>query len=613
MKKVLMVQSPQWCPTTPHLAIPLLSAQLKAAGFETDIIDLNIKFYNEILTEKNLQKAYCAAKEDLERLEIVHQNTDFDEIKKIGNYTQKTSALKYLTLKKFFKQYEKEIPSLISAAEHAVRVMKDPALFYDPESLHAAKHTIHLALRLASMPYAPNEIDLHNYFLNPAVNLDWENIEKQVDDKSVNMFYDFLKSYVNRFAEASYDIICVSLTDVSQLVAVFTLMKLLKAHTNATVVLGGNYATQISQNIIQYPQIFGQYFDYLSIGNGETALPILCKALDHQCEIETVPNLIYYSEKYNKIMDTGFSCAPFRMDALAFPDYTGYDFDDYFTPEILFPIELSKGCYWGKCTFCDYAYGQQEYSPKAIERIIRELKYFAERFGATKFVFVDECIPPAFYNALADAIIEAGLKIHYYSFARLEKGYTKEVLQNLYKSGARLLLWGYEAQSERVMKLMNKGIDIKNRLQILRDSRGAGIWNNGLFIFGYPTETMEEMQMTMDFVNAHRWEIPSCSFTDFKLKKHSILSEEVGKNGVYSLESNGDFFSIYKDKIEGMEPMERREFRRKFQFDYLEKNAHSLWAVISADFEHLLLYLAKYGCDYVSAYRSEKRIAPEFR
>ena len=613
MKKILMVQPPQWYPITPHSAVPLLRAQLNAAGFQTEIIDLNVKFFNRILTSKTLREADIAARRDLRELETLHRNTDFESVKSSGTYAQKASALKYLSLKAFYEQHGAEVPALIENMDYSVRVMKEAALFYDPEALPAAKHNIRLALRLASMPYAPNEIDLDNYFVNPLLNLDWQNIKEQVADRSVNMFYDYMLEYAAKFAKASYDIICITLTDLSQLVSVFTLGHLLKARTKAKIVLGGNYATQISRDIMGFKDIFEEYIDYISIGNGEIALPMLCKAIVAGSALEEVPNLIYYSEKAGKVISTGFSCAPFKMDSLAFPDFSGYDFKDYFTPEPIFPVELSKGCYWGKCSFCDYAYGQQQYSPKAIPRIIAELRYYMETYGASKFIFVDECIPPAFYNRLASAILEEGLHIHYYSFARLENGFTKEVLQNLYNSGARLFLWGYECESLRVMKLMNKGIDAENRLKILKDARDVGIWNNGLFIFGYPTETLEEIQQTMDVITNHRDVISSCTFSNFALKKHSKLVEEIGKNGVFEYAPNGEFYTVYKDKIEGVEQMERRALRRNFQFDFLDKNAHALWSVVFSDFDHLLLYLSKYGCDFVSGYRSENRVAPEFR
>ncbi len=613
MTKILLIQPPQWYPITPHLAVPLLAGQLKAAGFRTDIADLNVRFYNRILTPAHLAAADTAARKDLARLTEVYQNADLDAIRETGDYEEKTRALKYLTLQKFYAEHGAEIPALIGEIETAVRTMREPDLFYDPEKLPAAKHQLRLALRLASMPYAPNELDLDNYFANPLLNLDWANVKKQTADRSVNMFYDYLSQEVRSIAEKDYGIVCISLTDLSQLIPVFTLASFLKVHTGAKVVVGGNYATQISEDIARFDEILRSYIDFISIGDGEAALVALCRALDGQLPLSDVPNLMYWSEDGQRIVNTGFSCAHFDMNALAYPDFTGYDLTQYFTPEIIFPVQLSKGCYWGKCTFCDYAYGQQGYAPKRIPRIIDELRYFVETYHASKFIFVDEAIPPAFYNKLALAILEAGLKINYYSFARLEDGYTPEVLKNLYDSGARLFLWGYECESLRIMKMMNKGINAERRLEILTHARNAGIWNDGLFIFGYPTETMEEIEATQRVIREHRREIPSVTLSNFALKKHAQLLEEIGGNGVYDFAPNGDFYTVYRDRIDGVAMADRRAVRRNFQFDFLDENAHALWSVVFSDFDHLLLYLSKYGCDFVSGYRSEHRVSPEFR
>ena len=107
--------------------------------------------------------------------------------------------------------------------------------------------------------------------------------------------------------------------------------------------------------------------------------------------------------------------------------------------------------------------------------------------------------------------------------------------------------------------------------------------------------------------------IPSVTLSNFALKKHALLLEQVGENGVEDYAPNGDFYTVYRDRINGVAQAERRAFRRNFQFDFLDENAHSLWSVVFSDFDHLLLYLSRYGCDYVSGYRSENRVSPEFR
>ncbi len=612
MSKVLIIQPPQWYPVSPYLAVPLLAGQLKKGGCDVRAYDLNVNFYNHILTKEHATFCDKKSRELLLSLEADYKSADIEAIKNNGTYAEKTRCLKYLTIKKFYEEYGDEIPELINSVEDAVRITRDKKDFYIPEKLTYAKHIIKLALRLISMPYAPNEIDFDNYFSNPIVNLDWENIKLQVEDPSVNMFCDYFEEFVESVKDKEYNIIAISMTDLSQLVSIFTLTKMLKKNTDAKIVLGGNYATQIYDRMMDNIDIFTDYIDYLLIGDGESAIVSLCNYLDGKCDFSEVSNVVRLNES-NEVESTGLSCAKIDMDELAYPDYSDYDMSLYFTPDPTYPIQLSKGCYWGKCSFCDYPYGQQGYCPKHIDRIIEEIKYHIDTYGASKFMFADEAIPPKFYNQLALAIIESDIKINFYSFARLETGYTPEVLKNLYDAGARLFLWGYECYSERVMALMNKGIDVTKREEILTNARDAGIWNNGLFMFGYPTETLEETKQTMDFIRNNRRIVPSCTLSNFALKKNSKLVENIGENGVDGFSTSGEFYTVYKDVIDGISQLDRRELRRNFQFSFLEENAHSLWSVVFSDFDHLLLYLSEYGCDYVSSYRSDKKICPEFR
>ncbi len=611
MSDILLIQPPQWYPVSPYLAVPLLTGQLKKAGFNAKAFDLNVNFFNHILTGEYVRKADAEARRILSELEPDYINADISSIENNGTYEEKTRCLKYLTIKKFYSDYKDEIDCIIENTDNAVRTTRTPEDFFVPEKLTEAKHIIKLALRLVSMPFAPNEIDFDNYFANPLLNLDWQNIKNQCKDRTVNMFFDYFDGVTDGIAEKNYNAVCISMTDLSQLIPVFTLADMLRKKTGAKIILGGNYATQIYEDMMKYDEIFTEYFDFVVIGDGEVATVKLCEYLDGKRDIAEVPNIVY--AKNGKAFTTGFSCEKFRMDDLAYPDFSDYDMSLYFTPDPTYPIQLSKGCYWGKCNFCDYAYGQQGYSPKHMDRIIAEIRYYINSYGASKFIFVDEAIPPKFYNELAKRIIDENLKINFYSFARLETGYTPDVLGNLYDAGARLFLWGYECHSPRIMEKMNKGIDVDKRLDILSDARDAGIWNNGLFIFGYPTETLDEIRDTMAVIRDNRRIIPSCTLSNFALKKHSILRETVGENGIMGYSSNGEFYTVFKDVIDGISQQDRRSLRRDFQFEFLDENAHSLWAVVFSDFDHLLLYLSRYGCDYVSSYRSEKRICPEFR
>lgn len=609
--KVLLLYPPQWTPNSPYLALPLLAAQLRKKGFATEIKDLNIEFFNRILKKNNLRVCLDAGKRFCEEFGKTVAEKYPDAEQNFGKYSLKeqTRLLKYKMIAEFFAA-EKNPDAVVEDAEYAVSVLKSKERFYDPEELFAAKKTIQKALRIASMPYYPNEMIYDNYFGNPVMKLDWENIDVQCKDREVNMFLEFFEEKAAEIAEKEYDLICITMPDLSQLIPAFTLSRLLKIKTDIPVALGGNYVTQNKKQIAKHPEIFEEYCDFVMPGDGELSLCELIEFIGKQRKIENVSNLMY---KDGDSVICNESAPELDFREVAYADFDGIDFSAYFSPETVIPMQLSKGCYWGKCTFCDYYYGQQCFDIKKIDDVIEEIKYFTNKYNNKHFLFIDEAIPPKYYNELAKAIIKNKLEIYFYSFVRLETGFTKEVLENLHKAGFRMGLWGYESSSERIMEMMNKGIDVSERIRILRDSKEAGIWNNGLFIMGYPTETLEEIEQTISVIYKNRDIIHSCTPSNFSLKRNAILMNFIGKNGLLGFEENGEFYVVLKDEIEGVPQWERRKIRRKFHSDFIEANKHCLWPIIYSDMDHMLLYLSKYGLEYVSGYRSENDICLQFR
>lgn len=609
--KVLLLYPPQWTPNSPYLALPLLAAQLKRHGYDAIVRDINIEFYNSILTKENLAERLSEAK-------LIHQNlerkvlNEYPEAeKKFGTYTveEQTMLLKYKRINEVLNS-DIDLEKIVNSVECAVKTLKSKTDFYDAEKLFAAKKTIQEALKIASLPFAPSEIIYDNYFGNPLLKMDWINIDKQCKDESINMFHKFFSQQIDSIISIGSDLICISVPDLSQLIPAFTLARLIKQVSSVPVAIGGNYITQNKADFMNHPEVFDEYCDHIMVGDGERSIIEIAEFIEGKRTLEQVSNLMYLSGE-KVILNPSADELCFKE--VAYADFSDLDFSLYFSPEIVIPMQLSKGCYWGKCTFCDYYYGQQCYSAKSIPDVIAEMKHFITKYGIKHFFFIDEAVPPKYYNALSDAIIQNGMEVYFYSFVRLEKGFTKPVLANMYKAGFRIGLWGYEAWSERIMNMMNKGIDVSQRIRILRDSRESGIWNNVLFIMGYPTETIEEIEKTISVINENRDIVSSCTPSNFSLKKNAILMDYIGTNGLLGYETNGEFYTVLKDKIDGISQLERREIRRKFHADYIKANEHCLWPINYSDTDHILLYLSKYSCDYISGYRSENNICLQFR
>ncbi|MBE6775771.1 MAG: radical SAM protein [Ruminococcaceae bacterium] len=598
--KTLFIIPPQWYPMNAYLSAAQLVGQLQAKGFDAKTRDLNIEFFNDILKKENVISAVQKAEVFYKEFRCEFLSEGYCE-EKFSGYSRelKTKILRYIA-------YEEFLESGINATEvadklaDAIDVTKNKERFYDPEQLFEAKEVLKDALRIISLPYMPSKIMLENFIANPVYSYDYADTKLQVSNPDLNMFVEYFDKKIKAEDFNEYSIIGISIFDLSQIIPGLTLAKYLKERTGAHITLGGNYIYKIRGAIKNLPEFFDIFCDSVQLGDGEIAAVKLVELLKDDLPLEGAYSLMY-KDSDGTIRET--ETAPLLdMDALAPPCFDGYDFDLYFSADKVIPVQLSKSCYWAKCTFCDFYTGQQCFDIKSVKSAVDEIQYLVEKYGFEHFIFVDEAVPPKYYNQLATEIIKRGIKIYFYSFARMERGFTKEVLQNLYNAGARFFCWGYEAESERVMKLLNKGIDCSYRKELLENAKEVGLWNHCTFLLGYPGELPEETQATKDVI-CNRNLVDSCTPSNFALKKNAIMIEEVDKAGLNDIKDNGDFHISCNYMLNGKETRNIKKERMDFQLEFLKKTADSLWSIEFTDTDHILLYTSKYGAEWVRNYR----------
>lgn len=598
--KTLFIIPPQWYPMNPYLSAAQLIGQFKANGLEAKAKDLNIEFFNDILKKEKILKALKDAEEFFEAFKIEVEKNGYCE-ENFPSYSRElqTKLLRFVAYTNFLKSGidAKEVADKV---ENAVSVMKDAEKFYDPEQLFDAKDTLKDALKIISLPFMPSRIMLDNFIANPVYTYDYNDIKLQVDNPELNMFVDYFNQKVKVEEYSEYSVIGISIFDLSQVIPGLTLAKYLKDRTDAHITLGGNYIYKIRDALKKIPEFFDIFCDSVQLGDGEIAAVKLVQILRDGGSLEDAYSLIYKNDD-GEVRET--QTAPLlNMDTLAPPCFDGYDFGNYFSPDIVLPVQLSKSCYWAKCTFCDFYTGQQCFDIKSVNHAVDEIQHLVNKYGFRHFIFVDEAVPPKYYDKLATEIISRGLKIYFYSFARMEKAFTKDVLQNLYNAGARMFSWGYEAESERVMKLLNKGIDCSYRKTLLQHAMDVGLWNQCTFLLGYPGETPEETESTKKVI-WNRELIHSCTPSNFALKKNALLINETNEAGIKNIADNGDFHISCNYVVDGKATQNIKKDRMDFQIDFLKKTADSLWSLDFTDTDHILLYTSRYGAKWVREYK----------
>jgi radical SAM superfamily enzyme YgiQ (UPF0313 family) len=601
MAKALLLFPPQWSPQHPHFALRALAGHLRHHGIDVDIRDLNIEYYDHVLSPVYLQRVRDRLHLDLEYLGT---QSSFRLMLDPHSVDAHLDRVRLQAIKRFVDEHGEMLNHLPHLIMDAKETLKDPRRFYNPDMLIEALQVIDLALKAASTPYFPAQLNF-NYFEQPGLMMNTNNLIAQVQDRRTNMFIPFYEEVLPDLLATKADYVGISINCFSQLVPGLTLAHMLRkaAPEGLHVGIGGNFFTRVTDALSQRPEFFEAFAHSLCFGEGEDQLLELVQALDRGESLESVPSLLYLDG--GEVRKTRPRKA-LPMDQIGFQDLKGFPLDKYLTPELILTIRASKGCYWGKCSFCDSFYGVDD-DVKSLDRLVEEIRFLRDTYGVRHFQFIDEAMRPAYMRKLAQRFIDEELNITWFCNGRIEKAFTPDLFEVLYAAGLRMVLWGYETGSPRILELINKGVGYQQRFDILRYASDAGIFNFNYLFFGYPTETREEAQMTIDSICQNTDLIHAYGRSVFTLNKQSPLYLEAEKHGILEVIEDVEELSTtltYK-ATSGMDDTELRDALKSCTRQCLEAYEYGLWMYLR-NRENIHLYLSRFGSEGVKNYRMER-------
>jgi len=590
--KCCLLFPPQWSPLSPHCAPSSLASQLKHFGHDVSVMDLNVEFYCAVLTKEYVNNSIDIALS----MEAGLKNEVVAEYAKVTNPNElsqevKLKAKKYLKIKELSEKID-IIRNTLNYLPAAVETLRHKDNFYSLDLYSKAIYVIDVALSLVSLPYFPAEFSMHDFMI-PLLRFDMEEILKYCTDRSLNMYYDYYDSILPSLIKGNFDYTGISIGSYSQVIPGLTLAMLLKSRTKSHINIGGNYFSRVADSIVNCKEFLHNFADSVIVEEGEKPVIELLKYLNNEIRIEDVPNLIYLNNK--GLPHINDKTSPLKLNETKTQTLDGFPLNKYFMPEIVVPILASRGCYWKKCTFCDHDFGQT-YNVKSIAKTVSEITELNKKYGISYFEFVDEAISSRYLDEFSTEIIKAGLKINWYCNSRLETSLTKEILIKARDAGLRMILWGVESGSERIMELINKGIDLDKRLEILKNTSDADIWNFAYIFFGFPTETLKEAMDTVNMVCENTDIIHAYGRSRFTMGKHALLNQDAEKYGLIRLPEKEEPFSSNSSYIvnDGLKTEELDKIVEYFTAKSIKDYNNPAWMQIRYR-ETLFLYICKYG------------------
>ncbi len=295
--------------------------------------------------------------------------------------------------------------------------------------------------------------------------------------------------------------------------AAFRIAQTIKAHhPHIVTVLGGGFVnTELRE--LNEPRVF-DYFDYVTLDAGERPLLALLEHLQGQRSRLRLVRTFMRDAQTGQVRYVNLVEPDVAFADVGTPTWDGLPLEQYLSLlDMLNPMHrlwsdgrwnkltVAHGCYWKKCSFCDVSLdyiGRYEGASATvladrIESIVRET-------GQTGFHFVDEAAPPKALKALATELIERNLGISWWGNIRFEKTFSPELCELLADSGCIAISGGLEVASDRLLKLMKKGVSVDQVARVTRAFTDAGILVHAYLMYGFPTQTVQDTVDALEYV-----------------------------------------------------------------------------------------------------------------
>lgn len=286
-----------------------------------------------------------------------------------------------------------------------------------------------------------------------------------------------------------------------------------------------------------YPRetAFLNAFDSIILGDGEVPFCKLCHQIRDNKNLDNamLPNGVYTK---TSITDKTV-LEPYTIDdinQLPIPDLTllgDYKrYKDFLSNKVMGLLCSSRGC----PNICYYCRSEKsKYRRYTVDYIINVLKYY-KSMGIEYFEFWDETFNSSLgrLEKVADALIKADLGMNWTIRGAVVNHISADTLEKLKESGLRLIQFGVETTSPRLLKFLNKRINRKKISEAFDICHKIGIRTVANLMINIPGQTKEEIISDFDYIKKIMPTYISVSI--YNWAPGTTLYEEALRNGELS-------------------------------------------------------------------------------
>ena len=314
-----------------------------------------------------------------------------------------------------------------------------------------------------------------------------------------------------KIASVQPKLVCFSVPFPGNLYAAFRCAQWIKKnYPTVKVAMGGGFPNTELRSL-KDKRVF-DYFDFITLDDGELPIELLVKNSSSETPKRYKRTFLLQAGEVSYKNDSPLS--DYKQAQVGTPDYSDLLLDQYVSViEVANPMHslwtdgrwnkltMAHGCYWAKCSFCDVSLDYIKlYEPVTAKLLVDRMEELIAATGETGFHFVDEAAPPALMRELALEILRRKLTVTWWTNIRFEKSFSKDLCQLLAASGCIAVSGGLEVASERLLKLIEKGVTVEQVARVTQNLTEAGVMVHAYLMYGYPTQTVQETIDSLEMV-----------------------------------------------------------------------------------------------------------------
>ena len=539
--KILLITPPFTQLNTPYPATPYLKGFLKSQGYEVFQVDLGIELINKIFSREGFLELFNAINSTGKKIlknsrRIINNKENYlQTIEQVMSFLQyRDNTLAQLICNETFLPWASRFESIPDLEWSFGNIgVNDKARFLATLYIEDVGDLIKDAVTpyFGFSRYAET-LGMSAHSFAP--------LEHALQQKENIIEVWLLKLLQNHIEQYRPDVVGLTLPFPGNLYAGLKCAQFIKKHfPHIKIVAGGGFVNTELRDLSE-PTIFN-YLDFITLDDGERPLlSILQYLLGKKNKDELTRTFIRIDDEVRYINNDRET--DFHLAEIGCPDYSDLILYKYLSLiEIANPmhrlwndgcwnkITLAHGCYWHKCSFCDTSLPyikRFESAPASI--LVDRIEQVIAQTGHRGFHFVDEAAPPALLKEVAKELLRRKTGISWWANIRFENAFSKDLCRFLATSGCIAVTGGLEAASDRLLKLMNKGVTIRQAACVCDNFSKAGIMVHAYLMYGFPTQTGQETIDALEIVRQFFKEglIQSAFWHRFTATVHS----DVGKN-----------------------------------------------------------------------------------